>query len=893
MNRKSAYCLLAALALASCLKEADTGIPDGMLRANIVQPEEETRTSFDGGTGKFRWSEGDRIAIHMSTGYFTEVEVDYRTGFFECPTTESRRRDFYAVYPASIAVEGAYGNPDLDVTLPAEYDISDKLTSDYSPLPMIARNREEESDLWFNHAGGLIRIILNDVPATAQKVRVTFEHNVTGTYRVNWTGDLLPYIADGGDNAVVIFRLAESTLGAVTNGIRINVPVPTGHYGEVKVEVLDGSGTVLSTVISDIDWDCRRGHGKLFEMETSAYTLDCYGYSITANTAKSLRAGWVRSYRYKSGSDTAEAVSWHVGGYFSDAACTTPYDGEDASNAPYWLTSFGDNGTGAGSPGVAYVPAVYEKTHSVFLSETYLPEAQEIDARIAASSFGTGSSPFHYLNLANPSDMNSDYIAESANCYIVNGTGYFRIPLVMGNGVIDNQVNPEEKVYNAASYYHDYKGNSISSPYIHESSAGVGVPTGAFVVWEDVGNLIEVLNEEDFTLPGTPVTFHGNCYWLNFHVAKAQQGNAVIAVTDADGTVMWSWHIWVTDYVPKNYGGNGEIAVTPFDPSYRYEMMPVNLGYVVSGMRRTYNYLADEVYVKIVQDGGIYQAMKLTRTEAPETKKLHNDRQPYFQWGRKDALHPAVYEGISDWSGRYPVLGFFRGSHYIVSLEEMIQHPQCFVSSNNQDNSEYWFTDSVRWVPRALMWSAYAAGPGPKFDMVTKTIYDPCPAGYSMPPSGAFSGFTPTGESCSLGESNMVDLTGDGEKNYFDYASGLRGLYFYTDASKTSTIFFPCTGRLSVMFGMSDGIYEEDEYNTYAVCQTAGYWIAPSIVNCSLVFSFDSNGVYPHKSEYNGLGCPVRPVINRREVFGGNGNSGATTTGVQIDNYDMGGNMWE
>ena len=39
-----------------------------------------------------------------------------------------------------------------------------------------------------------------------------------------------------------------------------------------------------------------------------------------------------------------------------------------------------------------------------------------------------------------------------------------------------------------------------------------------------------------------------------------RQGNAVVAVLDASGMIMWSWHIWVTDYVP----GDGLKKVTNY-----------------------------------------------------------------------------------------------------------------------------------------------------------------------------------------------------------------------------------------------------------------------------------------------------------------------------------------
>ena len=56
---------------------------------------------------------------------------------------------------------------------------------------------------------------------------------------------------------------------------------------------------------------------------------------------------------------------------------------------------------------------------------------------------------------------------------------------------------------------------------------------------------------------------------------KIAEGNAVIAATKS-GTVVWSWHIWVT---PETLGTLTSIAGN----SITYKVAPVNLGWVNSG----------------------------------------------------------------------------------------------------------------------------------------------------------------------------------------------------------------------------------------------------------------------------------------------------------------------
>ena len=68
---------------------------------------------------------------------------------------------------------------------------------------------------------------------------------------------------------------------------------------------------------------------------------------------------------------------------------------------------------------------------------------------------------------------------------------------------------------------------------------------------------------------------------------------------------------------------------------------------------------------------------------------------------------------------------------------------------------------------------------------VIKTVYDPCPAGFSLPPSNAFTGFTTTGKNVT---NNAAEYNGE-------WDSSQLGWNFYCGPNKTGgTIFFPITG---------------------------------------------------------------------------------------------------
>ena len=141
----------------------------------------------------------------------------------------------------------------------------------------------------------------------------------------------------------------------------------------------------------------------------------------------------------------------------------------------------------------------------------------------------------------------------------------------------------------------------------------------------------------------------------------------------------------------------------------------------------------------------------------------------FYQFGRKDAM-PRKDEDAKE--------GSFSIAPGQQSIGTTIQNPDkmYYTATALYDhyNKTYWNTWSANYVPGwDHVWNDYP---------IVKTVYDPCPAGFHMPPSNAASGFTTTGErSNSVSEINKV---GD-----FD-----NGVHFRTSPSATTTIYFPALG---------------------------------------------------------------------------------------------------
>lgn len=133
----------------------------------------------------------------------------------------------------------------------------------------------------------------------------------------------------------------------------------------------------------------------------------------------------------------------------------------------------------------------------------------------------------------------------TANCYIINAPGTYSLPLVYGNAV--DWVKAPTDGNNTLAYvaahpdnsFVNHLGNDLTDPYIY-NNAGC-VPYDAVLVWEDYENLISNVS----------LTADKHSLLFSVDASTISEGNAVVAVRDQSGTIMWSWHIWVTDYVPE------------------------------------------------------------------------------------------------------------------------------------------------------------------------------------------------------------------------------------------------------------------------------------------------------------------------------------------------------
>ena len=421
----------------------------------------------------------------------------------------------------------------------------------------------------------------------------------------------------------------------------------------------------------------------------------------------------------------------------------------------------------------------------------------------------------------------------TANCYIVCAPGWYSFPLVYGNAIAAGSVNTDAYAPNvsgttALSPFVDACGQGISSPYINNGPKQVAK---ARLEWTDAVGLIA----DEVSVVGS-----GSDARIIFEVPKAyiREGNAQISALAADGSVLWSWHIWVSGAPGSNW-----YPVTVSNKEYvDYDFMQMNIGWVAPYLNPI-TYPARETRIRLKQTSSnkvIEFTLVQTGATLPENE-LGNC--PFYQWGRKDpfvSVDGKIYPGETEGSvqgrkktwynaSRRDTLGT-RAAQLGESLAAFLSHPMTYNIDSKGDNKY------------ANVWSAlhdkfYTSVTKPEnADYTVKTVYDPCPVGACVPPIGAWSAF------------NKDNVSGTWEHGY----------WFYAKPNKAGApTHYPAMGSLSTSNPTSTKIYA----NVQNFGVSISYWSScPNNASSAFYLScYNGGAVNINYGSYRQYVYPIRP----------------------------------
>ena len=196
----------------------------------------------------------------------------------------------------------------------------------------------------------------------------------------------------------------------------------------------------------------------------------------------------------------------------------------------------------------------------------------------------------------------------TSNCYVVPSMGQYKFnATVIGNGA----------------------SGIIPDANFHTTDPTIS-PSSVEVLWETKGANVKAESGE--LLSDVTLTDDGYVEFMSTGV----EGNALVAAKDADGTILWSWHIWVTDQ--------------PKEQLYKNDL--------------------GNFYV-------LDRSLGATRADRGEADEWKEGKGVLYQWGRKDPISQNNYTLNGTAWERF-------------SIERTIQNPTLLPFANS--NRAYWVT---------------------------------------------------------------------------------------------------------------------------------------------------------------------------------------------------------
>ena len=382
-----------------------------------------------------------------------------------------------------------------------------------------------------------------------------------------------------------------------------------------------------------------------------------------------------------------------------------------------------------------------------------------------------------------PASENNDNPVPTANCFMVApGGGFCFDPLAY-------QSDGTEKTNETLKGWCQGGGIvKVKLLWQTKEDGDIGEPVMGIVnSAEDHTNIVDIKRTDGTAVGQNPVTDKGQCRIYCRVAPGTTGGSGVIAAYDSSDNILWSWHVWVTDYHPD---ATGNVDVQ--EPLTKRKL------------KFTYGNHSDQRPM-MDRDLGAMAGYAKAPTLDVEKFKAHGFQ---YQWGRKDP-YPSSYsnkpikkvdlpEKITE-----PIVGIMSlyGSDGVkflpfdpafsgqASYQTAYRNPL----TAYKPSGEYWFTGDVT----SSISGAWAT---------VKTVHDPCPAGWRVAKAEEYySLFSPENYSGELPDKSTNNMN---MSNYNTQGAdkGFVLRYDKTDQSKT-TYFRLCGyygGKAFVQIGYFD-----------------------------------------------------------------------------------------
>lgn len=320
---------------------------------------------------------------------------------------------------------------------------------------------------------------------------------------------------------------------------------------------------------------------------------------------------------------------------------------------------------------------------------------------------------------------------QTANCYIVDEAGYYKFDVTKrGNGV-GYLVSP---------------GSTSSINVTEGMDVAISVDHVDYLWWQgDMGT------GNDKGTP--PVILDNNGIpedgYVTFHIDEFRKGNLILAGYDVRGEILWTWHLWMTD--------------TP-------------------QLKKSNEYVVLDRFL-----GATYAPEDATQATSMTGEQLKASHGFYYQWGRKDPFPASTANGAAPatwW--KYENGGWTEKTELESaqvagrSVMDAVKQPTLFHKvekdyeqlpfSGSLDSDHFNGTDNTEnrcfgsFILSSCSESLWGYSSASGFGKTSsKTIYDPCPPGYSVAYYLVWAGKYMShdyGDCWGLGDSELVESKG-------------------------------------------------------------------------------------------------------------------------------------
>lgn len=754
MIKKSTLFVVASLLAGGCIEPDDFG-PEGIYTAETsatVTPASLEYADAELEPYQLRWNEDDAVDLYYAptrvwTTYTrTSAETTSSVATFSAEQEwEYGRRShiFYAVAPSQALSETAESDPsELSLEL-AETQLVEDGIEKYMVSSALAIVKE---------SAGEKHVELELSPALA-----LLDMELTAT------------------SDFVLKTLSLTTVGAGTG---------KGLTGPYKLDAATTTVNMRATNGNSVTLDFGKGltmeKGKLYQARAVVLPakLEGVNFTVSGSTDKtSLELSVCKATNLKPGTINKLTLSLAPGPIRQDYTFNVSSGaiGEEANNKQLiYLGANKTQSTAIKGIRIAESKVDVEYENGEAKSEDAFWEATAPDWIVLSQTSGKGAADIDVMVLPNLNPLKkgrmettTDLSANgTANTYMVHAPGTYRFDArVMGNG---------DAGVIAGAGFTDYNGSEITSATL---TGGVS----ARVLWQECVNQIT-----DVTYDGSSIEFT-----TSDHVVPS---NAVIALCDGAGRIVWSWQIWFTDELNADdvivNANTNESAVA--QGLNRFPLMDRNLGAMcrLDGDATQFP-KKREGEITVIQ---YTDESKTIPTGKSFTTKVYQHgvaSNSYYkplcycgmkyQWGRKD---PFVSPYVSS---NWPVFIRFDGNNteiasittenggfgkgYGITIASGITAPDTYYKNNGTTNwmethnFDLWGNANGNTTDASTNARPYGV----------KTIYDPCPPGYMVPTIDAFTAFSTT----------------------WVVGSFSNGYFFRAASSDTKGVFFPAAGEIN------------------------------------------------------------------------------------------------